>query len=208
MPLQNRVTPFGDIIQTPERGAWTGNRGVIHKNKAIIRPFRTTAWITCLLEYKNMRREVMTENRWTELFFLDEATAFAAGHRPCAFCRHIDFKRFKSLWLTANKNRYSLNDEKMTSIDAILQAERIDAAGKKKTYFERLENLPSGVMIVHENKKPVLYWEGRLLEWSPGGYINTRFIENNVMVKVLTPESVVRVFRLGYIPQIHRTANA
>ena len=86
MPLQNRVNPFSTLNSTPERGAWTGNRGVIHnERKEIIKNYAVKYWITCLLEYKGARRSVMSPNRWTELFFLDEATAFAAGHRPCGF---------------------------------------------------------------------------------------------------------------------------
>ncbi|HEY0652814.1 MAG TPA: hypothetical protein VGD65_06790, partial [Chryseosolibacter sp.] len=101
--LQNRVDPFGSIISTAARGTWMGNRGVIHnEQKQITRPFKHKAWITCVLEFKDRRRTVMSPGRWTELFFMDEATAFAAGHRPCFECRREDAKRFKECWLKGN----------------------------------------------------------------------------------------------------------
>jgi len=104
--LQNRVDPLGNIIKTPARGQWMGNRGVIHNDKKeILRPFKLKAWITCKLEFKNWKRQVMTPNRYTELFFLDEATAFGAGHRPCFECRRDDYNLFKSYWLIHSKNR-------------------------------------------------------------------------------------------------------
>lgn len=134
MPLQNRVNPFSKIIATPERGAFTGNRGVIHNiQKEIIKNHAVKYWITCLLKYKNMHRAVMTPNRWTELFFLDEATAFAAGHCPCGFCRHADFKRFKNLWIQANGAQYNFSgNTSMKEIDAIIHAERLDKTTSKK----------------------------------------------------------------------------
>lgn len=101
--LQNRVDPYGQVICTAARGHWTGNRGVIHNDrKEIIRVFSVRPWITCLLQFKGRHRVVMTPNRWTELFFLDEATAFSAGHRPCAECRRDDFNRFKRYWTEGN----------------------------------------------------------------------------------------------------------
>src|ERR1700733_13647396 len=100
MPLQNRVDPFGKLIRTPARGAMMGNRGgVLHNSeREIVRPYKSRRWITCLLEFKGRHRIVMSERRYTELFFLDEATAFAAGHRPCAECRRERFNAFKEAW--------------------------------------------------------------------------------------------------------------
>src|SRR6266567_9598865 len=98
-PLQNRVTPTGDIIATPHRGLFTGNRGIIHDpaTKTLVRRWASKAWLTCVCEFKGRRRQVMGGRSWTELFFLDEATALSAGHRPCFFCRRDDAKRFFSL---------------------------------------------------------------------------------------------------------------
>jgi hypothetical protein len=101
--LQNRVDPFGNLIKTRARGTWMGNRGVLHDDKQqLLRPFKLKAWLTCRLEFKGRKRQIMAPHRWTELFFLDEATAFAAGHRPCFECRRSDFNKFKSLWIKGN----------------------------------------------------------------------------------------------------------
>jgi len=101
--LQNRVDPFGNILKTSARGLWMGNRGILHNDrKELLRPFKLKAWITCKLQFNGRKREVMTPNRYTELFFMDEATSFAAGHRPCFECRREDYKKFKTLWLKGN----------------------------------------------------------------------------------------------------------
>ncbi len=205
MPLQNRVSPFGILTATPERGAWTGNRGVIHNaHKKIVRNHAVKYWITCVLNYKNFQRKVMTPNRWTELFFLDEATAFAAGHRPCGFCRNADFKQFKNLWLLSNGERYSLeNDTKIDTIDALIHQERLDKKGSQKTFKAILETLPNGTFIsLATNSKAYLWHEKNLYEWSFGGYTKVFNFEKNQEVIVLTPFSYVETFRAGYLPQV------
>ena len=102
MPLQNRVTPFGAIVATPERGTMVGNRGVLHDDeRRLVRPWRLRRWICCVLEFKGIRRTVMSPRRWTELFFLDEATAFAAGHRPCFECRRASALAYQAAWARA-----------------------------------------------------------------------------------------------------------
>src|SRR5215471_8875071 len=119
MPLQNRVTPTGDIIATPHRGLFVGNRGIIHDpaTKTLLRKrWSTPMWLTCVLEFRDRRREVMATRSWTELFFLDEATAFAAGHRPCFYCRREDAKRFRAAWEQGN----GVSDAKVKAMDAVL----------------------------------------------------------------------------------------
>ena len=207
MPLQNRVNPFGEIIATPHRGAWTGNRGIIHnEDQKITKKFALKAWITCQLNYKNAKREVMTGRKWTELFFLDEATAFAAGHRPCAFCRNTDYKKFKALWLKANAGFYDLVDEKIQSIDAIIHKERLTKNGKNY-YFEHLNKLPDGVIIAFPDDftKYFLLKNGQLFEWQAQGYQELILPKENVEVAVLTPKSFVRIFETGFQPQIHES---
>ena len=206
MPLQNRVNPFSNLISTPERGAWPGNRGVIHnERKEIIKNYAVKYWITCVLKYKNARRSVMSPNRWTELFFLDEATAFAAGHRPCGFCRHADFKRFKDLWLKANGEQYGLtNKTKMDIIDAIIHQERLDKNGVQKTFKSTLTALPDGTFItLNEVDKAYLWFEQNLYEWSFSGYTKVSPFDKNQEVTVLTPLSYVAVFKAGYVPEVH-----
>ena len=209
MPLQNRVNPFSTLISTPERGAWTGNRGVIHNEcKEIIKNHAVKYWITCVLKYKNARRSVMTPNRWTEVFFLDEATAFAAGHRPCGFCRHADFKRFKDLWIKANGEQYGLTTKtKMDIIDAIIHQERLDKNGVQKTFISTLSALSDGTFItLNEVGKAYLWYQQNLYEWSFSGYTKVFQFDKNQEVTVLTPLSYVAVFKAGYVPEVHFSA--
>lgn len=206
MPLQNRVSPFSTLTATPERGKWMGNRGVIHNaDKEIVRNHAVKYWITCELKYKNFQRKVMTPNRWTELFFLDEATAFAAGHRPCGFCRNSDFKRFKSLWLSANRERYGLEkDVTIDIIDTLIHQERLNENGSQKTFKANLTTLPDGTFItLNDSSKAYLCFQQNLYEWSFRGYMKVLEFAQNQEVEVLTPLSYVEIFRVGYLPEIH-----
>jgi hypothetical protein len=200
--LQNRVDPFGKIIRTPERGAWLGNRGVIHnEQKEIVRPFKIKAWITCVLEFRGRHREIMTPNRWTELFFLDEATAFSAGHRPCFQCRYKDHQRFKEFWLKGNP-QYGFNMKTpVAKIDDILQAERIAASKLKVTYEENLNALPNGTFVIYYDK-PYLLKDHQLYLWAPGGYGKPIDLPKTDKLPVLTPRSFVNMFSAGYVPQM------
>jgi len=203
------LRPLASSFAAPTVGAWTGNRGVIHnENKEIVRPYAAKAWITCALACKGAHRVVMSPNRWTELFFLDEVTAFAAGHRPCAYCRRTPFNAFKSLWLAANQGFYDLPDQKMTTIDAIIHAERMDKDGQKKTHSDSLFSLPDGVFICFNNElsQPLLRHKNHLFEWHEPGYLGKiNLPEADIEVAVLTPKSIVRVFRKNYDFQVDRS---
>ncbi|HVU54870.1 MAG TPA: hypothetical protein VHD83_07435 [Puia sp.] len=200
--LQNRVDPFGHIIQTHARGAWMGNRGVIHDDRKTIRKaFKIKTWITCVLQFKGRHRTVMTPNRWTELFFLDEATAFAAGHRPCFECRREDAVRFKSYWIKGNPEHGFSIKTPIGEIDQVLHGERIDAKGQKVTYDASLQDLPDGTFIEMEGK-PWLVAKGHVQTWTPFGYEKTMAFPKGQRVRVLTPRSIVNAFRAGYVPQI------
>ena len=200
--LQNRVDPSGKIISTPARGAWMGNRGVLHNERqAILRPFRLKAWITCVLEFKGRKRAIMAPNRWTELFFLDEATAFSAGHRPCFECRREDAMHFKSHWISGNPEYGFDQRTSINEIDAIIHAQRIDRQGEKVTYEAPLTGLPAGAFVVHAGQ-PHLLRDGLLFPWSPFGYGPGKAASTGVPLQVLTPRSIVATFRAGYVPQI------
>ena len=207
MPYQNRVTPFNELVATPARGTFTGNRGCIHNaNGEIIRRWAVKRWITCLLEFRGWHREVMTPGLYTHLFFLDEATAFAAGHRPCGECRHADFSRFKALWLQANPYFPEGANPSIDEIDNILQRERAGFDKKKVTYKEQIELLPDGVFVTLDDGKAYLVWENSLLEWSHQGYVAKKPKPSRLEVTVLTPKSIVKTFEAGYQPQIHGSA--
>src|SRR5258708_21518848 len=147
-PLRNRVDPFGEIFADPARGLWMGNRGVLHdEGRTIRRAWQVQRWITCRLEFRGRHREVMTPRRWTELFFLDEATAFAAGHRPCGQCRHADHVRFRDLWATV----HPADEAGADAMDPRLHPERLLGPGKPTTPVG-LDDLPDGTVVAHRGR--------------------------------------------------------
>jgi hypothetical protein len=200
--LQNRVDPRGDLIKTTARGSWMGNRGVIHdEHRNIVRPFKLKAWLICLLDFKGRRRQVMTPDRYTELFFLDEATAFSAGHRPCAECRRKAFNRFKHFWLEANPSFGYTERTPIWKIDEVLHKERINRSGLKITFIESVSQLPTGCFIRHNNEL-YLFADRLFFRWTPEGYDDGMSLLGIDKVEVLTPRSVVNAFRAGYKPQM------
>src|SRR5579871_5570376 len=146
MPRQNRVTPFGEIVATPERGLFMGNRGVLHDAEGHIkRPWQVKRWLVCVLEFRGLKRMVMAPNSYTELFFLDEATALAAGHRPCAECRHARCMAFCQAWEVAHSGSGGSHRPTADEIDNRLHAERISADRLKRSFAAALDELPDGV---------------------------------------------------------------
>src|ERR1035441_9573800 len=186
MPLQNRVAPSGEIFASTARGTFMGNRGgAIHNvRREIVR-----------------RRTVISPGRYTELFFLDEAVALAAGHRPCAECRRERFNAFKTAWNRLAGGKPPLADE----IDLELHAKRIHQRAEKVTFQVSLESLPDGCFVQIEGCSYLLLG-GALVLWSPAGYVEKRHRPTGLVVAVLTPEPIVRCIREGYRPEIHGSA--
>jgi len=205
MPLQNRVTPFGEIVAIAQRGLFTGNRGIIHDPRTrmlLSRRWTTKAWIVCVLEYKGARREVMSRRSWTELFFLDEATALAAGHRPCFFCRRRAAEAFRSAWMTGNGG----NRQSAPAMDAVLHSERLANRRKRLHALPApIERLPDGAMVASGGACYVIAG-GRALEWTEDGY--REGAATLADARLLTPPSTVRALAAGYRPLLHPTANA
>lgn len=204
MPLQNRVTPEGHIIVDPHRGLFTGNRGIIHDpaTKTLLKKrWSTPAWLTCVLEFRGRRRKVMARSSWTELFFLDEATAFAAGHRPCFFCRRDDANRFRAAWEAGN----GLKDVLAPEMDATLHRERFASSKKLHPLPMKVEKLPDGTMV-QDGGDSFLIAQGRALLWSPAGYTLAARALDHAML--LTPPSTLRAFAAGYRPLLHPSARA
>ena len=190
--LQNRVTPFGELVAIAERGGWTGNRGVLHDaERRIVRPWQNRRWIICRLEFKGRHRQVMTPGRWTELFFLDEATALAAGHRPCAECRRNDFNRFAAAW------PHPLGGRRATEIDDVLHQERHAPPATAPDPAR----LPDGTMVA-AGATAYLVWGGGLRPWSPAGYLDEEPKAPAGPLRLLTPPSTVATIGNGYVPQI------
>jgi hypothetical protein len=202
MPLQNRVDPYGSIFRSPARGTFLGNRGgALHNVKReIVRTYTNRRWITCLLQFKDRHREVMTPGRYTELFFLDEAVAFAAGHRPCAECRRARFNAFRDAWSPGARLR-------APEMDAELHTARVDRWGRKVTYEAALDSLPNGCFMEMEGGA-WLVWNAVLLQWTPEGYARRIRRPDQLMVMVLTPRPIAHCFRRGYEPEIHASGKA
>lgn len=194
MPLPNRVTPLGELIAHPARGLVYGNRGCLHDEEGRIRRrWATRRWIACRLEFRGWHRQpLMQPGKFTELFFLDEATAFAAGHRPCALCRREDYRRFCKLFPGASR---------ADPIDAQLHAERL-----RGPYDSALAELPDAAFVLMDGE-PHLLAGGGLRRWSPAGYGERRDLPDRGLV--ITPPSLVEVLRRGWegaVPLLHQTA--
>ena len=207
MPFQNRVDPWGALHSVPERGNYMGNKGVLHNaNQEIIRTHKIKAWVTCLLAFKERHRKVMTPKRYTELFFLDEATAFSAGHRPCAECRRKRYNEFKEAWYLGNEEKVRDQKHSAPTMDKIIHEERI-LKKEKVTYKTVVHTLPNGV-IIQLDSMAYLIWNKHLYTWSFSGYSKANIsLDSKLEVVVLTPKSYVHAFNAGFVPFIHNSIN-
>ena len=200
MPLRNRVTPFGEIIADPARGLLLGNRGCLHRDGRIVRHHANRRWIACRLEWKGARRALQQPGRWTELFFLDEATALAAGHRPCAYCRRGDYDRYRAAWARAAGTVAPGADH----MDDALHGERVRGRDTKVTFPAAAATLPDGAFVT-DGDVALLVHGGVLRPWHPGGYGPALAPPVGPLV-VLTPRSTVAAIRAGYTPAVHPSA--
>lgn len=154
MPRQNRVTPWGELIASPARGTLTGNRGILHDEHGNLgrRRWTSPAWIACALKFKGRRRPIMAPNSWTELFFLDEAVALAAGHRPCRECRRADHDAFRDAWHAGNPDAGIARVEPVSRVDRFLHGERVRRDRSKVTFRAFLNTVPDGVFVVRDEQ--------------------------------------------------------
>jgi hypothetical protein len=200
MPRQNRVTPEGRIIADRARGMFTGNRGILCDEGVLRAPYRHRAWICCVLEYKGNRQPLASAQHWTPLFFLDEAVAFAAGHRPCATCRREAYNRFRAAWGSS-----PLPSAK--EMDAALHAARVVPRLRTQvTHKAELTSLPDGAFIRWQDR-PALVLGDRLLPWTPAGYLPADARRGTGKVTVLTPAPMIAVLSAGYQPALHPSAS-
>jgi hypothetical protein len=207
MTLQNRVTPLGELVSDPGRGLVYGNRGCLHDAQGRIRRrYNGKRWIACRLQFRGWHRHPMMQpGRFTELFFLDEATALAAGHRPCALCRHADYQRFAGLWRELHPDQAGAD-----SIDAQLHRERVDP--RTRTHFchdAPLDELPDGAFVMRGHD-PWLVLGSELLRWTPRGYAARRPRPTGQRTPVLTPKSLLAILRAGWqsaVPLLHESAD-
>jgi hypothetical protein len=207
MPLQNRVTPLGEVIADPARGLVHGNRGCLHDDdRRVCRHHAAKRWIACRLEFKGWRRSpLMQPGRYTELFFLDDATAMAAGHRACALCRRADYDRLVEIWRDLHAS-----DRGVDAIDARLHDERWDRAARTQRHHEeRVEDLPDGAFVLHDGEPFVVFGRG-IRRWTPSRYAEQ--LDRPVGgIDVITPPTLVEVLRRGWdplVPFLHPSATA
>jgi hypothetical protein len=209
MTRQNRVTPLGELVADPARGLVYGNRGCLHDaTGSIRRRYAVKRWIACRLEFRGwLRRPLLQPGKFTELFFLDEATAFAAGHRPCALCRRADYNRFSAVWRELHPGQRGAD-----AMDVQLHAERVDPETRLHRLHEtKLDDLPDGAVVLAEGA-PRLVLGRRLLAWTPAGYVDpiVRPVGGE-SAALVTPPSLVAVLRSGWagaVPLLHPTATA
>jgi hypothetical protein len=206
MPRQNRVTPLGELIANPARGLVYGNRGCLHDSAGrVCRSYNGKRWIACRLRFRGWHRHpLMAPGRFTELFFLDEATAFASGHRPCALCRREDYDRLTAMWHELHPGRHGAD-----AIDAQLHDERLDRATRTQRHHRaELDELPDGVFVL-EAGAPWLVLGSQLLAWTPAGYAARRPRPTRATVELITPPSLVQVLHSGWhgvVPLLHPSA--
>ena len=206
MPLQNRVTPLGELIADPARGLVYGNRGCLHDESGRIRRHHNgKRWIACRLEFRGWRRgQLLQPGRFTELFFLDEATALAAGHRPCALCRREDYTRFCAIW-----SELHLDQTGADAIDAQLHRERVDAVTRRHRLHEApFDELPDGTFVLDDDAA-FLVLGRELLRWTPSGYDKRVARPRHGRAVVISPPSLVAVLGRGWqgqVPLLHPSA--
>ena len=210
MALRNRATPLGEVIADPSRGLVYANRGVLVDARGEIRRrWGVRRWIACRLEFKGRRRRpLMAPGRYTELFFLDEATAFAAGHRPCGECRYEDYRRFSAIWQWLHPGQIGAD-----AMDEQLHAERVDPESRgQRRHPMAFGDLPDATFVLLDDR-PWLVLGEELLEWTPAGYVAERRARpRSGTALVLTPPSLVEVLRAGWdgsaVPLIHPSASS
>jgi hypothetical protein len=204
-PLQNRVTPTGEIVAVPARGLLMGNRGCLHgQDRTLgVTRWRSKLWICCVLDWRGCRRDPMPPGRWTALFFLDEATALAAGHRPCGYCRREAYLSYAEAW---RAGRGLAERPRAVEMDARLHAERVESRSRRQRTSEaRAGSLPNGVMIRHDGGAGLLVG-GQVRPWSFAGYRAPVPLRQDATVEVLTPPSSVAALAAGYRPLLHPSA--
>ena len=220
MPERNRVTPTGEIVAIPLRGAWTGNRGILHEGHEIVRAHASDLWITCALEFRGRWREQWLPHRYTHLYFHDEAVSFAAGHRPCAECRRDAYRAYQQAWtvgtaaevITARSGPRATGNAGVPSqpsakeLSATLHAERIVRGTHRRRLHElSWSALPDGAFVL-EDGQPMLVLADAIVPWTHAGYGAHRPRPAAGTATVITPPSTVAVLRAGYPVQIDATA--
>ncbi|HYJ69145.1 MAG TPA: hypothetical protein VEX15_15960 [Nocardioidaceae bacterium] len=201
-PMRNRVTPLGDIVAIPMRGAWLGNRGILHNGTEVVRFHRSALWIICTLRHKDWQLPQWQPHHFTVLFFHDEAVAFAAGHRPCALCRRGDYNAYRAAWVDALGGPVP----KAWEMDRHLHGERIyRGTHRRRTHPIEWRRVPDGA-FVRIADEPWLAHRNAVVRWTTEGYGRPRPRPRSGTVEMITPPATAAVLRAGYRPQIDEAA--
>ncbi len=201
-PMRNRVTPLGDIVAVPQRGAWLGNRGILHRGTDVVRFHTSMLWIICALHYRDFRLRQWQPGHFTVLFFHDEAVALAAGHRPCALCRRSSYNAYRQAWSAERGAALPLAKD----LDRILHSERIfRGTHRRRLHAATWRELPAGTFVLLEGG-PALVLDHAIVPWTTEGYRPGRDRPTSGGVDVITPPSSVDALRGGYPVQIDQAA--
>jgi hypothetical protein len=210
MPLCNRVDPWGRLHDDASRTATLmGNRGILHDaNRRIVKRWTTKAWVACDPKYRGIsRKPLFSPGNYSELFFLDEATAFAAGHRSCACCQRDRFNAFKAAWAASIQHSAGGASLHIREIDQVLHAERAARGVDKVTFAAKADSLPEGSMFAVGAEAYLLHGGSRW-RWSFRGYERAAPLPPGTEVSVLTPKAIVRLYAIGFKPKVHPSADA
>ena len=203
MTERNRVTPMGDIVATPLRGAWTGNRGMLHEGHEIVRFHGGNLWLTCALEFRGRWQPQWQPHHYTFLFFHDEAVSFAAGHRPCAECRHAAYVAYRDAWVAGSGGEVPSAGE----MNRRLHAERIvRGTHRRRLHTGEWAALPDGTFVLPDDGEPALVLGDRLVRWGSRGYGTSTRRPASGTARLITPPSTVAALRAGYPVQIDGSA--
>jgi hypothetical protein len=203
-PMRNRVTPMGDIVAVELRGAWCGNRGVLHEGFDVVRFHRSQLWITCALRFKDWRLAQWEPSHFTLLFFHDEAVSFAAGHRPCALCRRADYNAYRAAWVAG----LGVAQPSAKEMDQRLHGERIvRGTHRRRLHPTPWRDLPEGAFVALDGQ-PALVLDDAVVPWTTEGYGAARSRPKAGTADLITPPSSVAALRAGYEPQLDPSATA
>lgn len=201
-PARNRVTPTGEIVAIPLRGGWTGNRGILHRDRDVVRFHAGDLWITCALRFRGRHRQQWQPHHFTWLFFHDEAVSFAAGHRPCAECRREAYEAYRAAWAAG----LAVDAPAAKEINRQLHGERIvRGTHRRRTHALPWAELPDGTYVLRDGTPAVVVGD-HLTDWTTTGYGSRHARPGGGDATVLTPPSTVAAFRAGYTPQLDPAA--
>lgn len=211
MPLRNRVDPFGDLHDVSARGMFTGNRGcLVDGDGSFVRHHVGSSWITCVTSYRGWKSPLVEPGHWTPLFFLDDAVALAAGHRPCGLCRRADYLVYQQAVTRSfggGRPVPAAQQNRMLARERLRRGRGVNRASDRKLWIEEVAKLPDGTIVV-ESASPRLLWANRLWEFGFDGWQSPRPRPNSGEALVLTPPTSVEALRLGYVPTMHESLAA